>query len=123
MIALKMEGKDLSEKTAYQMVRAALESVRDDVRAIYGSSAKPKGAPDNWQDECVVRAARAWVLVCAWVLVRPDWPGRPLIHPHPLPPGVSFFDEILSKSYPVRGRGWGQNPPATPAPAGLGGIR
>ena len=50
MIALKMEGKDLSEKTAYQMVRAALESVRDDVRAIYGSSAKPKGALERMRE-------------------------------------------------------------------------
>ena len=50
MIALKMEGKDLSEKSAFQMVRAALESVRDDVRAIYGSSAKPKGALERMRE-------------------------------------------------------------------------
>jgi Ca2+-binding EF-hand superfamily protein len=50
MIALKMEGKDLDERSAFQMVRAALESVRDDVRAIYGSSAKPKGALERMRE-------------------------------------------------------------------------
>ena len=51
MIALKMEGKkDLADRSAFQMVRAALESVRDDVRAIYGSSAKPKGALERMRE-------------------------------------------------------------------------
>ena len=51
MIALKMEGqRDLADRSAFQMVRAALESVRDDVRAIYGSSAKPKGALERMRE-------------------------------------------------------------------------
>ena len=47
MVAVKMDGKELEGRDAVQMVRTALESVRMDVRAIYGSSAKPKGAMER----------------------------------------------------------------------------
>jgi hypothetical protein len=50
MISIKMDGKNLDDKTPFQMVRAALESVRMDVRAIYGSSAKPKGAMERMRE-------------------------------------------------------------------------
>eukprot|EP01050_Picozoa_sp_SAG11_P025204 SAG11_NODE_5609_length_1509_cov_1.249645_1_plen_358_part_10 len=44
MICMKMEHKDMKSQdyTGVQMVRMALDVVRADVRAIYGSSAKPQ---------------------------------------------------------------------------------
>jgi hypothetical protein len=44
IIAIKMEGRHEQGRqySSMQMVRMALESVRDDVRAIYGSDSRPK---------------------------------------------------------------------------------
>lgn len=51
MIARKMEGKDMDGKTGIQMVRMALDIVRDDVRAIYGTTAKPRNSQKLFEYE------------------------------------------------------------------------